>query len=61
MFLASRLAGASYCEIGRRFGNRDYTTVRQAVRSAERLMNESGEYAAMVGGIVGTVGGRARG
>ena len=38
MFLAKRLTPRSYPEIGRRFGNRDHTTVLYAVRRIEELI-----------------------
>jgi chromosomal replication initiator protein len=37
MFLAKTLTPRSYPEIGRRFGNRDHTTVMHAVKQIERL------------------------
>jgi chromosomal replication initiator protein len=37
MFLAKTMTPRSYPEIGRRFGNRDHTTVMHAVRQIERL------------------------
>jgi chromosomal replication initiator protein len=37
MFLARKLTPRSYPEIGRRFGNRDHTTVMHAVETIERL------------------------
>ena len=38
MFLAKNLTSLSYPEIGRRFGNRDHTTIMHAVRKVEELM-----------------------
>ena len=38
MYLAKNLTSLSYPEIGRRFGNRDHTTVMHAVRKVEELM-----------------------
>lgn len=38
MFLAKNLTSLSYPEIGRRFGNRDHTTIMHAVRKIEELM-----------------------
>ena len=38
MFLARKLTPRSYPEIGRRFGNRDHTTVMHAYETIERLM-----------------------
>ena len=37
MYLASKLSGQSLPQIGRRFGDRDHTTVIHAIRSIERL------------------------
>ena len=37
-FLAKNLTSLSYPEIGRRFGNRDHTTIMHAVRKIEELM-----------------------
>jgi chromosomal replication initiator protein len=37
MFLARLLTPRSYPEIGRRFGNRDHTTVMHAVETIQRL------------------------
>ncbi len=45
MFLAKNLTSLSYPEIGRRFGNRDHTTIMHAVRKIEELM-ESDSYLA---------------
>ena len=38
MYLAKNLTSLSYPEIGRRFGNRDHTTIMHAVRKVEELM-----------------------
>ena len=35
MYLARRLTGASYAEIGRQFGGRDHTTVLHACRKVD--------------------------
>ncbi len=40
MYLAKLLTSRSLPEIGRRFGNRDHTTVLHAVRKIEQLMND---------------------
>ena len=40
MFLAKTLTPRSLPEIGRRFGNRDHTTVLHAVRKIERLVGD---------------------
>ncbi|NOZ31753.1 MAG: chromosomal replication initiator protein DnaA [Alphaproteobacteria bacterium] len=40
MYLAKMLTSRSLPEIGRRFGNRDHTTVLHAVRKIEQLMSE---------------------
>lgn len=37
MYLARQVTGRSYPEIGRRFGNRDHTTVLSGIRKIERL------------------------
>ncbi|MBN8533874.1 MAG: hypothetical protein J0L51_07255 [Rhizobiales bacterium] len=49
MFAARTLLPRSYPEIGRAIGNRDHTTVLHACQSVERQMQESDEYAALVG------------
>jgi chromosomal replication initiator protein len=38
MYLAKKLTSRSLPEIGRRFGNRDHSTVLHAVRKIEELM-----------------------
>ena len=38
MFLAKRLTSRSLPEIGRKFGNRDHTTVLHGVRRIEELI-----------------------
>jgi chromosomal replication initiation ATPase DnaA len=43
MYLSRRLTPRSLPEIGRRFGNRDHTTVLHAVRRIERLRGEDAE------------------
>ncbi|MGZ5849005.1 MAG: chromosomal replication initiator protein DnaA [Methyloceanibacter sp.] len=40
MYLAKLLTSRSLPEIGRRFGNRDHTTVLHAIRKIEQLMND---------------------
>jgi chromosomal replication initiator protein len=40
MYLAKQLTSRSLPEIGRRFGNRDHTTVLHAIRKIEQLMKE---------------------
>lgn len=40
MFLAKQLTSRSLPEIGRRFGNRDHTTVLHAIRKIDQLMKE---------------------
>lgn len=45
MFLAKNLTSLSYPEIGRRFGNRDHTTIMHAVRKVEELINSDAEIA----------------
>jgi hypothetical protein len=49
MFAARTLLPRSYPEIGRAIGNRDHTSVLHACQSVERQMQESEEYAAIVG------------
>lgn len=41
MYLAKTLTPHSYPEIGRRFGNRDHTTIIHAVRKIEKLSTDS--------------------
>ena len=45
MFLAKNLTSLSYPEIGRRFGNRDHTTIMHAVRKIEELMESDASLA----------------
>jgi len=45
MYLAKNLTSLSYPEIGRRFGNRDHTTIMHAVRKIEELMLSETELA----------------
>jgi chromosomal replication initiator protein len=40
MYLAKSLTSRSLPEIGRRFGNRDHTTVLHAIRKVEQLMSD---------------------
>lgn len=40
MYLARELSGKSFPDIGRRFGNRDHTTVMHAVRAVEQRIRE---------------------
>jgi chromosomal replication initiator protein len=48
MYLAFRHTPMSRCEIGRRFGGRDHTTVLHACRQIERLIIEDDELASAV-------------
>ena len=48
MFLARKLTPNSLPDIGRRFGNRDHTTVIHAVRQVEKLMRANPAFAADV-------------
>jgi len=48
MYLAKHLTTRSYPDIGRRFGNRDHTTVLHAVRRIEQLKGEDASIAADV-------------
>jgi chromosomal replication initiator protein len=43
MYLAKLLTSRSLPEIGRRFGNRDHTTVLHAIRKVEQLMNDDNQ------------------
>ncbi|MGJ8527281.1 chromosomal replication initiator protein DnaA [Maritalea sp.] len=45
MYLSKMLTSRSLPEIGRRFGNRDHTTVLHAVRKVEQLMSEDNGFA----------------
>jgi chromosomal replication initiator protein len=51
MYLAKSLTTRSYPDIGRRFGNRDHTTVLHAVRRIEQLKAENAAIAADVEAI----------
>jgi len=44
MYLAKNLTTRSYPEIGRRFGNRDHTTVMHAVRKIEDLKSQDSQF-----------------
>ena len=44
MYLSKNLTSRSLPEIGRRFGNRDHTTVIHAVRKVEELMNKDASF-----------------
>ncbi len=48
MYLAKHLTTRSYPDIGRRFGNRDHTTVLHAVRRIEQLKREDAAISADV-------------
>jgi chromosomal replication initiator protein len=41
MYLAKQLTSRSLPEIGRRFGNRDHTTVLHAIRKIDKEMNDN--------------------
>jgi chromosomal replication initiator protein len=45
MYLAKQLTSRSLPEIGRRFGNRDHTTVLHAVNKITELMGEDPSFA----------------
>jgi chromosomal replication initiator protein len=45
MYLAKQLTSRSLPEIGRRFGNRDHTTVMHAVSRVAELMQADGSFA----------------
>jgi chromosomal replication initiator protein len=45
MYLAKQLTSRSLPEIGRRFGNRDHTTVMHAVARVSDLMNHDAAFA----------------
>lgn len=45
MYLASELTTKSLPELGRRFGNRDHTTVMYAIKAVERRVDEDPELA----------------
>ncbi len=51
MFLARQLTQLSYAEIGRRFGDRDHTTVLSAVAKARTRYSRDPEYKALVDGF----------
>lgn len=51
MFIARRLTGESYPDIGRWFGGRHHTTVISACRKVERLWCVNGRLAGTVDGI----------
>jgi chromosomal replication initiator protein len=43
MYFAKKLTTSSLPEIGRKFSNRDHTTVIHAVKKIEELMNKDNE------------------
>ena len=43
MYLAKKLTSRSLPEIGRRFANRDHTTVIHAVKTIEKLIDNNDE------------------
>jgi chromosomal replication initiator protein len=45
MYLAKQLTSRSLPEIGKRFGNRDHTTVLHAVNKVTQLMQEDPAFA----------------
>lgn len=49
MFLARELTNSSLPDIGRRFGNRDHTTVLHAERRIKALADESPKFALRLG------------
>jgi len=51
MWLARHTTPASFPAIGRAFGNRDHTTVMQAVRRVDALMADDPAFAAVVEGL----------
>jgi len=51
MYLASETTGKSLSEIGRRFGNRDHTTVIHAIKTIKALMAMDPEFAAQVAAL----------
>jgi chromosomal replication initiator protein len=55
MWLAKQATPASFPAIGRAFGNRDHTTVMQAVRRVDALMAADAGFAATVHGLRGDV------
>src|SRR5690348_16182149 len=48
MYLARELTPKSLPDIGRRFGNRDHTTVIHAIKTVEHLINIDADFAADV-------------
>lgn len=48
MYLSKTMTGRSLPDIGRRFGNRDHTTVLHAVRRVEQLIKEDDDFALTV-------------
>lgn len=48
MFLAKKLTVCSFPELGRRFGNRDHTTVLRAVRKAQKRIVDDENFARLV-------------
>lgn len=56
MYLSRELTPKSLPEIGRRFGDRDHTTVIHAIRTIERLITCDGEIAEAVATLRGRLG-----
>jgi chromosomal replication initiator protein len=51
MYFSRELTGHSYPEIGRRFGNRDHTTILAGVAKVKWLMKQWPDFAAQVESI----------
>lgn len=56
MYLCKEITKRSLPEIGRRFGNRDHTTVLHAVRKIERMIADDPDFAAQVEEIKRIIG-----
>jgi chromosomal replication initiator protein len=53
MYLSKKFTPCTLTDIGRRFGNRDHSTVMHAVRTVERLRREDPEFDATVKALEG--------
>ena len=51
MYLSRQLTGASFPEIGLRFGGKDHSTVINACKRIESIQTEDGELRATVDGL----------
>ena len=56
MYLSRELTGASYPEIGMRFGGKDHSTVINACKRITSIQEDDGELRRVVGSLRGQLG-----